>query len=151
MVKKELEQQIDLETVKAYFNSGFCPQISFVLDCKKVKVDSDNLKQIIDSIKGVQSLMPLLEYNKTKQRLVFETLMLHEDRNSFNSTGLNNFFFSDKEIGFPRGVIVLELVSNKTCRIGNLLEDLIDYMKLSPSESKISECFKISWKGCETD
>lgn len=151
MVKKELEQQIDLETVKSYFNSGFCPQISFLLDCKKVKVTSDELNAIIDSIKVIQSLMPLLEYNKTKQRLVFETLIYHEDRNAFNSTGLNNFFFSDKEIGFPRGVIVLELVSNQFPKAGNLLEDLIDYMKLSPNESVTSECFKISWKGCETD
>ena len=151
MVKKELEQQIDLETVKAYFNSGFCPQISFVLDCKKIKLNSNELNAVIDSIKGVQSLMPLLEYNKTKQRLVFETLMLHEDRSAFNSTGLNNFFFSDKEIGFPRGVIVLELVNNKTCKVGNLLEDIVDYIKSDAKKSVTSECFKISWKGCETD
>ena len=35
-IRQELEQQIDLETVKSYYNSGFHPQISFIINTKKV-------------------------------------------------------------------------------------------------------------------
>lgn len=144
-IRQELEQQIDLETVKSYYNSGFHPQISFIINTKKVVLNSDELNSIIDSIKVIQSLMPMISYEGKIGKLVFETLMLHEDRNSFNSTGLNNFFFSDKEIGFPRGVIVLELISNQFPKPGDLLEDLVDFIK-SNGEEKVSQCFKIRMK-----
>lgn len=150
-VENVLLQGVDLDAIKTYLNSGFHPQISFILDCKKVKLEKHELEEIIDLIKGVQLLMPAIEIKGKKYKLVFETFICHEDRDAFNSTGLQNFFYSKEDIGFGRGVITLELINNDIPAIGDLLDDIRDYMYSEAKQSIISSCFKISWEGCESD